>query len=424
MGEDRKTVSLVSTRIQQFGSAAESRYNIEFYDVAFPHLLSNADVHGNDRTERILILTMKRYANDVLILFLMLFTASTLPAQKIKVIVDQDARGPATTDMQSILIFLQSDKFEVLGITTVSGDQWVREETQRTLRLLEIAGRTDVPVIQGAEFPLLNSKEETERWEALYGTLGYKGCWSDFSKNGPDVTPAFREAYHAPDVVPELIEGAPHTKALHEDAAHFIVRTVHQYPGQVVIWAGGPLTNVALALRLDPEVATLAQELVLMGSGMYANDGGITSADGRREFNWWFDPEAVRIVMRSPWKKVTITPIDVSIKTRVEPAVKAAIAKAETPVARYLTKYSADSFMWDELSVAAMIDPSIITEQRQLYVDIDINHGASYGETLFWGNKAQLPPYEHLATVQFDVDTKKLYDLYIRLMTQPARASQ
>src|SRR6201981_3277194 len=112
------------------------------------------------------------------VVFLLTF-ANTLAAQRIKVIVDQDARGPATTDMQSILIFLQSDKFDVLGITTVSGDQWVKEETQRTLRLLEIAGRTDVPVTEGAEFPLLNSKEETERWEALYGKFEYKGAWTD-----------------------------------------------------------------------------------------------------------------------------------------------------------------------------------------------------------------------------------------------------
>src|SRR5690242_12393143 len=103
-------------------------------------------------------------------------------AQKIKVIVDQDARGPGTSDQQALLVFLQSEKFDVLGITTVSGDQWVKEETQHTLRMLEIAGRTDIPVYQGAEFPLLNSKEETERWEALYGKFRYKGCWSVFSK--------------------------------------------------------------------------------------------------------------------------------------------------------------------------------------------------------------------------------------------------
>jgi purine nucleosidase len=348
----------------------------------------------------------------------------TSQGQKIKVIVDQDARGPATTDMQSILIFLQSDKFDVLGITTVSGDQWVKEETQRTLRLLEIAGRTDVPVIAGAEFPLLNSKEETERWEKLYGVLRYKGCWSDFSKR-PEGTPAaFRAGYHEPDVVPPLVEGEPHIKALDEDAAHFIVKTVHKYPGEVVIWAGGPLTNIALALRLDPQVATLAKSLVLMGSGMYADNGGITGSDGRREFNWWFDPEAVRIVMRSPWKSITITPIDISVKTTVNPAVKAAIAKAPTPIAKYLTEYAVESFMWDELSAAAMIDPSIVTRQKDMYVDIDVDHGASYGQTLFWDTTADVPPYERKATVQFDVDTKKLYDLYVELMTKPPRPAK
>ncbi len=357
------------------------------------------------------------------LLWLLLISANVVHAQTIKVIVDQDARGPATTDMQSILIFLQSDKFDVLGITTVSGDQWVKEETQRTLRLLEIAGRTDVPVIQGAEFPLLNSKEETERWEALYGKFRYKGCWSDFSKQPGNVPAAFRAPYHEPDVVPELVEGTPHIKPLNETAANFIVRTVHQYPGQVVIWAGGPLTNIALALRLDPQVASLAKELVLMGSGMYADKGGINSIDGRREFNWWFDPEAVRITMRAPWKKITITPIDISVKTQVKPQLKAAIAKANTPVARYLTEYAADSFMWDELSAAAMIDPSIITGQKELYVDIDVDHGPSYGETLFWDPGAEVPPYERKATVQFDVDAQKLYDLYVKLMTAPPRHS-
>ena len=357
----------------------------------------------------------------IVFLAVILLTASGVWGQRIKVIVDQDARGPATTDMQSILIFLQSEKFDVLGITTVSGDQWVKEETQRTLRLVEIAGRADVPVIQGAEFPLLNSKEESERWEALYGTLRYKGCWNDFSNRPDNTPPAFRESYHGPDVVPPLVEGEPHTKALDETAANFIVRMVHKYPREVVIWAGGPLTNIALALRLNPEVAELAKELVLMGSGMYAQNGGINGVDGRREFNWWFDPEAVRITMRAPWKKITITPIDISVKTMLNPAVRAAIAKADTPVARYLTKYAAESFMWDELSAAAMIDPSIITGQKQLYVDIDVDHGPGYGETLFWGLQAQVPPYERLATVQFEVDAPKLYDLYVKLMTQPPR---
>ncbi len=116
--------------------------------------------------------------------------------------------------------------------------------------------------------------------------------------------------------------------------------------------------------------------------------------------------------------------MDISIKTTLNPAVRAAIAKADTPVARYLTQYSVESFMWDELSAAAMIDPSIITRQKELYVDIDVDHGPSYGQTLFWDPASTVPPYERKATVQFDVDTSKLYELYVRLMTRPPRSAQ
>src|SRR5947208_2503565 len=161
----------------------------------------------------------------VLLTAILTLAATTeLQAQKIKVIVDQDARGPATTDMQSILIFLQSDKFEVLGITTVSGDQWVKEETQRTLRLVEVAGRTDVPVVAGAEFPLLNSKEETERWEALYGKFEYKGAWTD--KFAAKRSTVYEMPYHPPELVPPMPEGEPHIEAASGTAAEFIVKMV------------------------------------------------------------------------------------------------------------------------------------------------------------------------------------------------------
>jgi purine nucleosidase len=346
-------------------------------------------------------------------------SCSVASAQKIKVIVDQDARGPGTSDQQAILVFLQSEKFDVLGITTVSGDQWVKEETQHVLRLLEISGRTDVPVYQGAEYPLINSKEESERWEALYGKFEYKGCWTDkFEANRSTV---YDEAYHAPGVVPPMKEGEPHIEAHSGTAAEFIVQMVHKYPGEVVLWAGGPLTNYALALKLDPSVATLAKEFVLMGGGLYADKGAIDTGaiDARREFNWWFDPEAARIVLRAPWKKMTITPIDISVKTRYTLERKAAIVKAGTPVTEYLDKYSLPGYMWDEIAGVALIDPSIITGQKKLYMDIDIDHGASYGKTLFWDASAPVPPYERLATVQFDIDAEKFYKIYIDLMTRP-----
>jgi inosine-uridine nucleoside N-ribohydrolase len=199
---------------------------------------------------------------------------------------------------------------------------------------------------------------------------------------------------------------------------------VHAYPGEVVLWAGGPLTNYALALRLDPAVATLAREFVMMGGGLYANKGAIDKGnlDGRREFNWWFDPEAARIVLRAPWKKVTITPIDISVKTRLSPEIQAAIAKVRTPVTRYLGAYSLTGYMWDEIAAAALIDSSLITVQKQLYMDIDVDHGVSYGKTLFWSPTAEVPPYLRLANVQFDLDKERFYRLYIELMSRPPRA--
>jgi purine nucleosidase len=338
---------------------------------------------------------------------------------KIKVIVDQDARGPGTSDMQAILVFLQSERFEVLGITTVSGDQWVREETQHVLRLLEIAGRTEIPVIQGAEYPLLNSKEETERWEALYGSIAYKGCWTEHFAAGRSTK--FERLYHPPEVVPPLPEGVPQNQPRPGTAAQFMVEMVHRYPGEVVIWSGAPLTNIALALRLDPEIATLAKEFVLMGGGLYADKGGIRVTDARREFNWWFDPEAARMALRAPWKKVTITPIDISVKTRLSDEIRSTIAKAETPVARYLTEYSLPGYMWDEISGIALLQPSIITHQKQLYLDVDVDHGAGYGNTLFWEPANTVPPYLRPSTVQFDLDTEKFYRIYVDLMIRPPR---
>jgi inosine-uridine nucleoside N-ribohydrolase len=192
----------------------------------------------------------------------------------------------------------------------------------------------------------------------------------------------------------------------------------------VTLWAGGPLTNIAIAIRKDPEVVSLAKQLVLMGSGFNVAIGGIQAGNGRREFNWWFDPEAVHIVMSAPWKKITITPVDISVKTRLSDEIQAQIAKTDTPLTRYLKQYSRASYMWDEIAAAAFMDPSIITDQQELYVNIDISHGASYGQTVFSGKTTKVPSFWQLATVQFDLNTEKFYQMYIHLMTLPTGAGK
>src|SRR5579871_871141 len=167
---------------------------------------------------------------------------------KRKIIIDQDAAGPAGTDQQSILLLIQSPKTQVLGITVVTGDGWLKEEVAHTLRMLEIIGRSDIPVVAGAEYPLVRRKDETELWEQQYGSVPWVGAWTPRS-------------YHPPDQLGEMPEGKPTTKALDEDAAHFLVRMVHKHPHEITIYAGGPMTNLALATTIDPEFPSLAKEL-------------------------------------------------------------------------------------------------------------------------------------------------------------------
>src|ERR1039457_5259174 len=109
---------------------------------------------------------------------LLLLAGAVAAQEKRYVVIDQDAAGPGGTDMMSILVLLQSPNVNVLGITVVTGDAWRDEEVAHSLRLLELVGRTEVPVIAGAAFPLVRTQKETELWQQLYGKIVYLGAWS------------------------------------------------------------------------------------------------------------------------------------------------------------------------------------------------------------------------------------------------------
>ena len=361
-----------------------------------------------------------RRSSLLLVVLLGLTLLPPLAAQpKRKVLIDQDCRGPATTDLLAILVILQSPETHILGITVVSGDQWRDEEVAHTLRLLEIIGRTDIPVVPGAVFPLINSKEETKRWEKLYGKVRYKGAWNEQEVEGyPGVWN--RDRYYGPFEIPPLPEGNPTTKPADEDAAHFLVRMVHQYPHEVTIYAGGPLTNLALAIAIDPHFAELAKELVVMGGSIappYERAAQATTI--RREFNFWWDPEAAHIVLRAPWPKVTVTTVDISIHTRLRKPMIAEIGKAQMPAAQYIARWADEEYMWDELAAAAWLDPSIITRQEQLYMDVNIDHGPGYGHTLVWAAGSQPGLGERRVFVQTDLNTEKFYRMFVDLMMRP-----
>jgi len=327
-----------------------------------------------------------------------------------KILIDQDGAGPGGTDQQSMLLLIQSPQTQVLGLTMVTGDQWLKAEVAHTLRMLELVGRTDIPVVPGAEYPLVRRKAETELWEQQYGSFLWLGAW----------TPRF---YHPADDLGEMPEGKPTGKPLDEDAAHFLIRMVHRFPGEITIYEGGPMTNLALAVSIDPEFAGLAKELVFMGAGLSpeTTDPEFINTP-RREFNLWFDPEAAHIVLHAPWRKVVCTPVDISVKTRLTPELINRIKAGDSPAARYVGQYARlhqNNYLWDELAAAAWLDPSIITKTETHFMDVDLDRGANYGNTLTWSDqdrpKLEVKPVE----IQFDLNTEKFYKMFVEMLTGP-----
>jgi len=152
---------------------------------------------------------MKNFVRASFLVFaFVLFTSAVFGQGKRKVIIDQDAAGPGGTDMQAILSLVNSADTDVLGITVLTGDAWRDEEVQHTLRLMEIIGRTDIPVVPGAEFPLVSSKEYIAKWETMHGKIVYQGAWNFAPGN----------KVHGPKEIPTMPEGKPNIKAANEDA--------------------------------------------------------------------------------------------------------------------------------------------------------------------------------------------------------------
>jgi purine nucleosidase len=307
-------------------------------------------------------------------LLLISSAAAGQPREPRFVIADQDVASSADMALSLLLV---SPEVRVLGITVVTGDSWRDQEMMHALRLVEGLNRTDVPVIPGAAFPLVRTAEETRLYDRLYGKPFYLGAYT--SAKAP-------EGWDQIDST-DLREGLPRIKPSNEDAAHFMVRMVREHPHQVTIYAAGPLTNVALACRIDPGFASLAQELVLMGGSILpVTDAPEWVNRPRHEFNFWFDPEAASVVLREHWAKVTTTTIDVSLKTRAEPEVLDGLAKAHSPAAEWVTRYTPrplrPNYLWDEMAAALWIDPSLIRSERYIYMDVSTDHGPTYGDTL------------------------------------------
>jgi len=364
-----------------------------------------------------------RIATALLVLAL---AAPLCAAQKRLVLIDQDGSGPGGSNQMAMLTLLQAPQVEVLGITMVTGNAWRDEETLHTLRMLELTGHSNIPVAKGAVFPLVRTQRETQISAQIDGKVTWLGAWGQgptmLVENGKSVTPVTPDNLqsHGPYEVPPMPEGQPTLKPIEEDAVHFLIRQVHAHPRQVTIYAAGPLTNIALAISIDPDFAALTQGLVVMGGSLNPEtDDPEFATSPRHEFNFWFDPEAAHIALRADWPRIDVTTVDVSIKAPFTQKMLVEISQSHAPTARYIAAWSQDRYyLWDELTACAWLDPTLITKEKLLYMDIDLSHGPGYGDTLTWTEQVKPATGVRLVHAQVDLDVPRFQKMFVDLMSR------
>jgi inosine-uridine nucleoside N-ribohydrolase len=311
-------------------------------------------------------------------------SASSLSKDKVAIFFDNDFLGPGQSNIQSLIPLLRDERVKLLGVGVVTGDAWLKEEAAHALRFLEIAKRPETPVHLGAQMPLIRTQAEMANWEARYGKVPFKGAWS---------TPRPGRTYHPqdPDLIPPMPEGEPTIKASSEDAVHALIRNVRAHPGEVTIVSAGPLTNIALALRIAPDIATLAKEIVIEPGKLDTAVARVTgNTDYATDFNFIFDPEAAHIVLTAPWKKITVMG-NVTAAAKATQEVVDRIGASGAPVATYVKTYARiGQPLWDEITVAVAIDRSLVTEELVARMDVDTFAGPSYGQPVVW--KADMAP--------------------------------
>jgi len=189
------------------------------------------------------------------------------------------------------------------------------------------------------------------------------------------------------------------------------------------------MTNLALAIGIDPHLPKLAQELVFMGGSLSPNtDNPEFVNNPRHEFNFWFDPEAANLVLHAPWKKITCTPVDISVKALFSREMLKQIEASRTPLAGYIAKFYQSSpgadIMWDELAAAAWIDPSLVTKNETRFMSVDLDHGAGYGNTLTWTEKDKPKTPVQQVTIHMDLNKEKFDQMFVKLITAPIPPAQ
>ncbi|SEJ85123.1 MULTISPECIES: nucleoside hydrolase [unclassified Variovorax] len=340
-----------------------------------------------------------------------------------KIIIDSDYNTMSDDGQLGVMAAqLQAQgKVQVMGISVVSGNQWLKQGVADALMSVERLGVGNrIGVYVGANYALNHSFADVEaEMAAGAGGDGYLGAWS-----GP-------EPRTDADLKPSPDGFAQHTVVQRKSAVDFIVDTVKANPGEITILAIGPLTNIALAVKQNPEIVPLIKKIIYMG-GAVDVPGNTTKA---AEFNWWFDPDAAQFVVRLPIPQVVV-PLDVTDTVFLTKPIYDRIAHPARPTAvtdvfQKLNGYGFDGKngfetnpsytqnIWDTLTLAYLIDPNYATQTAQRYVDVVAKPGApDNGRSIGYASQPVGATLQKMTVVQ-KFDNARFFELYVDLLTRP-----
>lgn len=299
---------------------------------------------------------------------------------KTKIILDCD---PGHDDAVAIILAGKNPKIDLLGITIVSGNQTLDKTVRNALNVTQHLG-IDVPVYGGCSEPMVRKKVVAGD---IHGESGL---------DGPVFPPLER-------------------KAEPEHAVNFIIKTLMESEGDITVVTTGPMTNLAMAMRMEPNIVPKIKQIVLMG-GAIAN-GNVSPA---AEFNIMADAEAAYVCFTSG-RPMTMVGLDVTRKVLCYPEIVERMGRIGNRASKlfvdlmgHFCKTQKEVFGWeggplhDPVTLAYLIDPSVL-KVKPMNVRIDIRSTESYGRT-------NCDPFDylhlpHTADVAMDIDVERFWDI-------------
>lgn len=302
------------------------------------------------------------------------------------IILDCD---PGHDDAMALLLAVGNPAINLIGVTTVGGNQSLEKVTYNARSVLEMAHATDIPVHAGCDRPILRPQEVAA---SIHGETGLDGV--------------------------ELPEPSRPLEQGH--AVNWIIDTIMSHePGTITLVPTGPLTNIAMAVRLEPRIVERVKEIVLMGGGVHVGNWSAVA-----EFNIKVDPEAAHIVFNEAWP-ITMVGLDLTHQALCTPEVQQRIDAIDTDLSKFASglmdffrlSYAnnqdfVDPPVHDPCTVAYLIDPTVMTTRR-CPVDVEIHGDLTLGMTVADLRGPEPSAEECHTQVALQLDFDKFWNLII-----------